>query len=28
MVAIGGYGSNARDLAAYWRDHDDYFSTL
>lgn len=28
MVAIGGYGSNASDLAAYWRDHDDYFLTL
>lgn len=28
MVAIGGYGSRARDLASYWRDHDDYFLTL
>ena len=28
MQTIGGYGSNARDLAAYWRDHDNYFLTL
>jgi len=28
MAAIGGYGSRARDLASYWRDHDSYFLTL
>ncbi len=28
MAAIGGYGSNACDLASYWHDHDNYFLTL